>query len=70
MYEFRCLDCGERFEELLSIHDSDLGVDCPSCGKSRVEKLFSSFATSAGGGAASSGSAGSGGGSCGPRGFS
>lgn len=67
MYEFRCRDCGERFEELRSVNEPDAGVECPQCGGGRVERLLSSFATS--GGASQSGGS-SGGSSCGPRGFS
>jgi putative FmdB family regulatory protein len=65
MYEYRCRECGERFEEIRSVSDSDQGVLCPRCAGGAVEKLFSTFATS---GPAST--SGSGGGSCGPRGFS
>ena len=68
MYEFRCRDCGERFEELRSLSDPNEGIECPSCSGGRVEKLFSTFAAATGGGGTSSGASGSG--SCGPRGFS
>ena len=64
MYEFRCGDCGERFEELRSVSDPEEGVDCPQCGGSRVERLLSAFATSNPTGSPAGGS------SCGPRGFS
>ena len=66
MYEFRCRECGERFEELRGLSEPDTGVECPKCGGGRVERLLSSFATSG----ASSPSGSSSGGSCGPRGFS
>ena len=66
MYEFRCRECGERFEELRNLSEPDSGVECPKCGGGRVERLLSSFATSG----PSSSSGGATGGSCGPRGFS
>ncbi len=69
MYEFRCRECGARFEELRGLNEPDAGVECPKCGGGRVERLLSSFATSATS-AASSPSGSSSGGSCGPRGFS
>ena len=66
MYEFRCRECGERFEELRGVNEPDAGIECPRCGCGLIERLLSSFATSA----ASSPSGSSSGGSCGPRGFS
>ncbi len=73
LFEYRCHDCGVTFEELRSLAQADLGVECPECGGGEVERQLSSFATSAG----SAGSSASGGGrssasSCGGggRGFS
>jgi len=68
MYEYRCRDCGERFEELRGSNEGDEGMECPRCGESRVERLLSAFATSSPTGSSPAGS--SGGSSCGPRGFS
>ena len=73
IYEYRCRDCGERFEELRSVRESesDEGLECPRCGERRVERLlsaFSAFATSSPAGSSPGGSPG--GSSCGPRGFS
>jgi putative FmdB family regulatory protein len=70
LYEYRCRDCEERFEEVV------LGAArprCPSCQGKRVDKLLSVFAVGSGrgskGSAASSEAAESGCGSCGdPRG--
>ncbi len=64
MYEYRCRDCGQSFEEIRGVNELDEGALCPTCGGG-AEKLFSSFATATGGGAASAGGT-----SCGPRGFS
>jgi putative FmdB family regulatory protein len=38
-YEYRCLECGHRFEQFQSIHDAPVHT-CPQCG-GRVERLIS-----------------------------
>jgi putative FmdB family regulatory protein len=43
IYEFACLSCGHRFEELVGSH---VGVDasqvvCPECGSDQAERLVS-----------------------------
>jgi putative FmdB family regulatory protein len=37
IYEFECIDCGERFERLQKLSDPD-PTDCPTCGKPRVKR--------------------------------
>ncbi|MGE5509166.1 MAG: FmdB family zinc ribbon protein [Chitinophagales bacterium] len=65
LYEFRCLKCGQRFEELCS---RDARPACPKCGDAQTERLFSAFATKSGGefrsNASGGGCAGCSGGSC------
>ena len=67
LYEYRCRDCGKRFEEFVL---GDAKPKCPSCDGGKLEKLLSVFAVASSG--ASSPSAeptGGGCGSCGdPRG--
>jgi putative FmdB family regulatory protein len=58
MYEYRCLHCGERFEKLRKIQDTDADLECPKCQAKEAERLLSSFATGGSGG----------GGGCGPSG--
>jgi putative FmdB family regulatory protein len=44
IYEYRCLECGEKFEELVrSMNNHKPEVKCPECGGRKVEKLLSSF---------------------------
>lgn len=62
LFEFRCQECEERFEELLRRSDDTDDVTCPSCGSRKVEKLQSGFAAHTG---SSSSSASTG---CSPRG--
>jgi putative FmdB family regulatory protein len=47
IYEYRCLDCGTKFEKIVSLNTESM--DCEHCKSSRVEKLFSAFAVQAGG---------------------
>jgi len=66
MYEYRCRECGAKYEELVSSSQTtDSEVQCPECGKYQSEKLMSAFASSGvtSGGYSSSGS------SCGSGGF-
>lgn len=44
LYEYRCQDCGQKFEKLVSISSRDQEVSCPSCGSSRSERAISLFA--------------------------
>jgi putative FmdB family regulatory protein len=65
LYEYRCPQCGHRFEVLQRMGQGAEGLICPRCGAEKVEKQFSTFASagSGGGGGASvsSGGCGSGG---------
>lgn len=65
MYEYKCDSCGYAFERYSAGKSAevDTGV-CPKCGKGRVKKVFSTFASACctGGGAASASPAGCGGG--------
>ena len=45
IYEYRCLECGEKFEKLVRFSASTSEVECPECGGQKVGKLFSAFST-------------------------
>jgi putative FmdB family regulatory protein len=60
LYEYHCADCGTRFEVLQRVGQGPEGLECPDCGKTDVEKEYSTFAGSVAGGASL------GGGACGP----
>lgn len=65
LYEYRCKACGHEFEDMRRSCDADAQENCPKCGKPKLQRLMSSFAT---GGSGSGGfSTGS---SCGSGGFS
>ncbi len=51
IFEYRCQDCGVRFEKLIR-RDADIEtLACPSCEGQRLEKELSTFAAHASGGA-------------------
>ena len=41
LYEYACLDCNERFEELRSAAKADAAIPCNVCGSPRVKRLLS-----------------------------
>lgn len=48
IFEFKCHDCGYKFEELVPTSDSRR--NCPKCGSENTGKLMSTFAASVPGG--------------------
>jgi len=48
LYEYRCQNCGQKFEKLVRISSRDQEVTCPSCGSCRSQRAISLFATSSG----------------------
>lgn len=57
LYEFRCPQCGVRFERLTSFNMAQRPQVCPICGSQEAKKIFSTFATNDKQGASSSASA-------------
>ena len=43
IYEYQCLECGEKFEKLVRSTNSPVKIECPKCGGRKVEKLLSVF---------------------------
>ena len=60
IYEYRCKNCNEIFEQFQNIGASNENLTCPKCGTPRPERIFSAFSSSGTSGASSY----SGGGSC------
>ncbi len=48
IYEYKCKNCDNEFEMIRSANDDDRDVECPECGKKKVEKIMSVFAGSGG----------------------
>ena len=46
IFEYVCADCGTRFEKLMRRAAGGVAtaVECPSCGRDRVEEQYSTFA--------------------------
>ena len=67
IYEYACLDCGERFERLRPMKDADAPVACTACQSEHTSRLLSLFFAQSGGrtvAGSSSGCASCSGGSC------
>jgi putative FmdB family regulatory protein len=47
IFEYRCEDCGTRFEKLVRSSDTD-GPHCPQCGTAKLEQELSTFAAHSG----------------------
>ncbi len=43
IYEYRCEECGEKFEKLVRLSTSTSEIECPNCSGQKVEKLISTF---------------------------
>ncbi len=52
IYEYRCQDCGEEFEELTLSSNGAGTVQCRLCSSRRVKKMLSAFAVHDGGSSA------------------
>jgi putative FmdB family regulatory protein len=63
MYEYRCEECGAKYEQLRRMSEADLNLECPVCGSRNVRREVSACAI--GGSSSSSWSSGGG---CAPRG--
>ncbi len=62
LYEYRCAECGHRFEVLQRMGEGNDGLACPRCGARRPAKQLSTFAAGAAGSAAPGVGCGGGGG--------
>jgi putative FmdB family regulatory protein len=58
IYEYECVNCGERFELRRSIADSDKEIKCPKCGKEYPKRVVSMFGTTSSGASCTPGSIG------------
>lgn len=43
IFEYRCRNCRHEFEMLRFAGDDDRDIECPKCGKKKVERLMSVF---------------------------
>jgi putative FmdB family regulatory protein len=47
IYEYRCEDCGTKFEKLVRRNPEAPGIECPSCGQKHLKQELSTFAAHA-----------------------
>ena len=45
IYEYECTKCGEKFDLLRNITDSDQEIKCPRCGANSAKRILSLFGT-------------------------
>jgi putative FmdB family regulatory protein len=50
VYEFRCEDCGKKFDVVATITEKEAGIApaCPRCGGARARQVFGRFTILAG----------------------
>lgn len=48
LYEYKCRDCGNRFEELVGKTVPEITPLCPKCQSDNCERLISTFAAAVG----------------------
>jgi putative FmdB family regulatory protein len=44
IYEYKCDDCGTKFEKLVRRSDDAAALECPSCGEKHLTQELSTFA--------------------------
>lgn len=44
IYEYRCADCGKKFQTLVGVVAGEADEKCPHCGSANTSKLVSRFA--------------------------
>ena len=49
IYEYKCQDCGTKFEKLVRRSSDSAELECPSCGQRRLNQELSTFAAHASG---------------------
>ncbi|MCB0060607.1 MAG: zinc ribbon domain-containing protein [Caldilineaceae bacterium] len=49
LFEFKCVECGTIFEQLVRSTRTPQAIVCPTCRSNKTEKLLSGFAVVGGG---------------------
>ena len=47
IYEYKCEDCGTKFEKLVRRTSETAGLNCPSCGHNHLKQELSTFSAHA-----------------------
>jgi putative FmdB family regulatory protein len=48
IYEYKCLECEEKFALLQSFYPAESDTFCPKCSSNKIKKVISSFSCGAG----------------------
>ncbi|MEA3359006.1 MAG: zinc ribbon domain-containing protein [Thermodesulfobacteriota bacterium] len=51
LYEYKCKNCGNTFEQLVFFSEKDARFDCPTCNSEETSRLMSSFSSGSSNGA-------------------
>jgi putative FmdB family regulatory protein len=54
IFEYRCEECGKKFEKLIYREADEAELTCPECGKAHPHRELSTFAAHTGGRSSSS----------------
>ena len=46
IYEYKCEQCGSRYEQMRRMTDADRDLECPECKSTAIKRQLSAFATS------------------------
>lgn len=49
IYEYKCEQCGSRYEQIRRMTDADSNLECPSCQSTEIKRQLSAFATTTAG---------------------
>ncbi len=55
LYEYKCVECEERFDKMRPMSESDSPAECPECGSGGSRRVISNFASITPGASAMSG---------------
>ncbi|MCD6302007.1 MAG: zinc ribbon domain-containing protein [Anaerolineae bacterium] len=44
LYEYRCQDCGQRYDRRRAYQEADAPASCPTCNSTRSQRMLSRFA--------------------------
>ncbi len=62
IYEYRCQECGARFDARRAMKDADAPIVCPVCGAAKTKRGLSLFFANSSGSGSLKGAGGGGGG--------
>jgi putative FmdB family regulatory protein len=49
VYEYKCNQCGEKYEQRVGFFHTSKSTKCPKCGSEKTDRLFSTFSSNTSG---------------------